>query len=72
VSWPKLEVLEAYNATFQASTLRLRAQWASVRGDRRHTGQRIGAEKEQAAFVGSKWVIEKAEPLLSTRRNWTR
>jgi len=58
--------LEAYNATFQSLYIaNYEAQWASVTDvTEEHTGQRIGAEKAQAAFLGSKWVIEKARALL--------
>jgi len=58
--------LEAYNSTFQVLyTANSEAQWASVTDvTEEHTGQRIGADSAQAAFLGSKWVIEKARALL--------
>ena len=58
--------LETYNRIYQSLfTVASGAAWVAVTDvTEEHTGQRIGAEKAQAAFVGSAWVIEHARELL--------
>ena len=58
--------LEMYNRTYQRLyTVASEAQWAALTDvTDEHTGQRMGAEKAQAAFVGSPWVIEQARALM--------
>ena len=58
--------LEAYNRIHQSlCTVANEAQWtALIDVTDEHTGQRIGAEKAQAAFLGSLWVIQRARELL--------
>ena len=58
--------LEMYNRTYQRLyTVANEAQWAALTDvTDEHTGQRMGAEKAQAAFVGSPWVIEQARTLM--------
>jgi peptidyl-dipeptidase A len=58
--------LEMYNRTYQRLyTVASEAQWAALTDvTEEHTGQRMGAEKAQAAFVGSPWVIEQARALM--------
>jgi peptidyl-dipeptidase A len=60
------QFLEFYNATFQSLyAANYEAQWASMTDvTEENTGQRIGAEKTQAAFLGNKFVIERARSLL--------
>src|SRR5881394_2019460 len=58
--------LETYNRTYQRLfTVANEAQWAALTDvTDEHTGQRMGADKAQAAFVGSPWVIEQARTLM--------
>ncbi|MSU59706.1 MAG: peptidase [Pedosphaera sp.] len=58
--------LETYNRIYQSLyTVANDAAWvAATDVTEEHTGQRIGAEKAQAAFVGSVWVMERARELL--------
>lgn len=58
--------LETYNRIYQSLyTVASDAAWvAATDVTEEHTGQRIGAEKAQAAFVGSVWVMERARELL--------
>src|SRR5512136_1776035 len=58
--------LDTYNRLYQPLyTIAQEANWkASTDVSDEHTGQRIGAEQAQAAFVGSTWVIDKARALL--------
>jgi peptidyl-dipeptidase A len=60
------QFLDAYNPIYQRLyTVANEADWkASTDVTDEHTGQRIGAEEAQAAFVGSTWVIEKTRALL--------
>jgi len=53
------QFLEAYNRLYQSLyTVAQEAEWqASTDVTDEHTGQRIGADQAQAAFVGSTWVI---------------
>ncbi len=58
--------LDTYNRLYQPLyTIAQEANWkASTDVSDEHTGQRIGAEQAQAAFVGSTWAIDKARVLL--------
>ena len=58
--------LEMYNSIYERLyTVAQEAQWsASTDVTPEHTGQRIGAEQAQAAFVGSPYVIEKTRAFL--------
>ena len=58
--------LETYNRTFQSLyTVANNAAWVAVTDvTEEHTGQRIGAEKAQAAYLGNPWIIEQARALL--------
>ncbi len=58
--------LEIYNRIYQSLyTVANEAQWQALTDvTEEHTGQRIGAEKAQAAFLGSPWVIQRARALL--------
>src|SRR5207247_10338940 len=58
--------LEMYNRTYQRLyTVANEAQWAALTdATDDHTGQRMGAEKAQAAVVGSPRVIEQARTLM--------
>jgi len=58
--------LEMYNRTYQRLyTVASEAQWAALTDvTDEHTGQRMGADKAQAAFVGSPWIIEQARTLM--------
>lgn len=58
--------LETYNRTYQALyTVANNAAWAALTDvTEEHTGQRIGAEKAQAAYLGNPWIIEQARALL--------
>ncbi len=58
--------LETYNCLYQSLyTVANEAQWrALVDVNDEHTGQRIGAEKAQAAFLGCPRVIQRARELL--------
>jgi len=58
--------LEMYNRTYQRLyTVANEAQWAALTDvTDEHTGQRIGAEKARAAFVGSPWIIKRARGLM--------
>jgi len=53
--------LEMYNRTCQRLyAVAKEAQWAALTDvTEEHTGQRMGADKAQAAFVGSPWIIMK-------------
>ncbi|HEY9172787.1 MAG TPA: M2 family metallopeptidase, partial [Verrucomicrobiae bacterium] len=58
--------LETYNHTYQRLyAVSQEAQWLALTDvTDEHTGQRIGADRALAAFVGSPWVIEKTRALL--------
>ena len=58
--------LATYNRTYQIlATVASEAAWSAVTDvTDEHTGQRIGAEKAQAAYLGNPWVIEQARALL--------
>ncbi len=58
--------LETYNRIYQSLyTVANDAAWSALTDvTDEHTGQRIGAEKAQAAFLGSPWVIQRARELL--------
>lgn len=58
--------LETYNRTYQSLyTVANNAAWGALTDvTEEHTGQRIGAEKAQAAYLGSPWIIEQARALL--------
>ena len=58
--------LETYNRTYQTLyTVASEAAWSAVTDvTDEHTGQRIGAEKAQAAYLGNPWIIEQARALL--------
>lgn len=58
--------LEIYNPLYQRLyTVAQEANWkASTDVTPEHTGQRIGANEAQAAFIGSPWVIEQTRALL--------
>lgn len=58
--------LETYNRTYQSLyTVANETSWAAVTDvTEEHTGQRIGAEKAQAAYLGSPWIIAQARRLL--------
>lgn len=58
--------LETYNRIYQSLyTVANEAQWLALTDvTDEHTGQRIGAEKAQAAFLGSPWVISHTRELL--------
>ncbi len=58
--------LETYNRTYQSlCTVANETAWSAVTDvTEEHTGQRIGAEKAQAAYLGSPWIIEQARRLL--------
>lgn len=58
--------LEIYNRIYQSLyTVANEAQWQALTYvTEEHTGQRIGAEKAQAAFLGSPWVIQRVRALL--------
>jgi peptidyl-dipeptidase A len=60
------QFLEAYNRLYQPLyTVATEADWlASTDVTEEHTGQRIGADQAQAAFVGSTWVIDQTRALL--------
>ena len=60
------QFLDFYNRTYQRLyAVAQAANWlASTDVTPEHTGQRIGAEQAQAAFVGSPWVIEKTRGYL--------
>jgi peptidyl-dipeptidase A len=60
------DFLTTYNLTYQRLyTVASEAQWlALIDVTDEHTGQRIGADKAQAAFLGSPWIIEKTRALL--------
>ena len=60
------QFLDFYNRTYQnLYAVAQVANWlASTDVTPEHTGQRIGAEQAQAAFVGSPWVIEKTRDFL--------
>ena len=60
------QFVETYNRIYQSLyTVAQAATWkASTDVAPEHTGQRIGAEQAQAAFVGSLWVIEKTRGFL--------
>jgi len=63
------QFLETYNRTYQRLyTVAGESAWAAMTDvTEEHTGQRIGAEKAQAAFLGSPWIIERARALLQQR-----
>jgi peptidyl-dipeptidase A len=58
--------LDVYNRIYQSLyTTAQEADWmAATDVTPEHTGQRIGAEQAQAAFVGNTWVIEQTRALL--------
>jgi len=58
--------LETYNRIYQSLyTVANEAQWLALTDvTDEHTGQRIGAEKAQAVFMGSPWIIQRASELL--------
>ena len=58
--------LETYNRTYQTLyTVASEAAWSALTDvTEEHTGQRIGAEKAQAAYLGNPWLIERARALL--------
>ncbi len=60
------QFLETYNLTYQRLyTVASEAQWlAATDVTDEHTGQRIGADQAQSAYLGSPWIIEKARELL--------
>jgi peptidyl-dipeptidase A len=60
------QFLETYNLTYQRLyTVTSEAQWLALTDvNDEHTGQRIGADKAQSAFLGSPWIIEKTRALL--------
>ena len=63
------QFLETYNRTYQRLyTVASEAAWvAATDVTEEHTGQRIGAEKAQAAFLGSPWIIEEVRTLLKQK-----
>jgi peptidyl-dipeptidase A len=58
--------LEIYNRIYQSLyAVANDAAWSALTDvTDEHTGQRIGAEKAQAAFLGSPWVIQRTRELL--------
>ena len=58
--------LETYNRTYQSLyTVANNAAWLALTDvSEEHTGQRIGAEKAQAAYLGSPWIIGQTRALL--------
>ena len=58
--------LDTYNRTYQSLyTVASDAAWSALTDvTDEHTGQRIGAEKAQAAYLGNPWIIEQARALL--------
>ena len=63
------QFLETYNLTYQRLyTVASEAQWlAATDVTDEHTGQRIGADQAQSAYLGSPWIIEKTRALLKQR-----
>jgi len=63
------EFLEMYNRLYQRlATVAGQANWqASTDVTAEHTGQRIGAEQAQAAFVGNPYIIERTREFLAQR-----
>lgn len=64
------QFLETYNLTYQRLyTVTSEAQWLALTDvNDEHTGQRIGADLAQSAYLGSPWIIEKAQELLKQRK----
>ena len=60
------QFLATFNQLYQSLyAVAQEANWkASTDVTPEHTGQRIGAEQAQAAFVGNPWVIQKTRALL--------
>jgi peptidyl-dipeptidase A len=58
--------LETHNRTYQALyTVANDSAWMAMTDvTEEHTGQRIGAERAQAAYLGSPWVLQQTRMLL--------
>jgi peptidyl-dipeptidase A len=63
------QFLDTYNRTYQRLyTVANEAQWLALTDvTDEHTGQRIGADQAQSAYLGSPWIIEKAREMLEHR-----
>ena len=64
------DFLAIYNALYQKlTTVSSNAQWGSSTDvSEQHTGERIGADKALAAFIGNAQIIEKCRSLLKRKK----